>query len=37
MDDFIYGEPLLASTVLQGAASRKAHGAAGTFNLPLAP
>ncbi len=35
MDDFIYGEPLLASPVLSGAASRKAHGAAGTFNLPL--
>jgi hypothetical protein len=36
MDDFIYGEPILAtSPVLVGVVSRKVHGAAGTFNLPL--
>ena len=36
MDDFIYGEPAaVASPVLQGAASRKVHGAAGIFDLPL--
>ena len=35
MDDFIYGEPVPAPPVLVGVVSRKVHGAAGTFNLPL--
>ena len=34
MDDFIYGEPAVVSPVMQGAASRKVHGAA-ALNLPL--
>jgi hypothetical protein len=34
MDDFIYGEPV-PFPVLQGVVSRKAHAAAGTFDLPL--
>jgi hypothetical protein len=35
MDDFIYGEPVLAAPLLVGVVSRKVHGAAGTFNQPL--
>ena len=38
MDDFIYAEPRAAgvpAAQLTGAASRKVHGVAGTFDLPL--
>jgi hypothetical protein len=37
MDDFVYGEPaaVIVPPGLQGAASRKVHGTAGAFNLPL--